>query len=326
MAIGGLIAVAAALVGFGPKEPVDETITFSAAAIGSDVDAYLAASEAQIPGIIDGAQKQIVWADPAAKTRTPISLVYIHGFSASLEETRPMPDIMAQRLGANLFYTRLTGHGRSGDGSALAAATVNDWYNDTAEALAIGRSLGEKVIVVGVSTGATFATWAATKPELTQNVAGLVLLSPNYGVNNSAAGLLTLGAARHWVPLIAGPQRSFETVNAAHAKWWTNSYPTVALLPMMASVQHVATLPVESINLPALFIYHPADQVIRADIAREIGERWGSATSAGAATLIHEVLESEDRYDHVLAGRILSPANSEPLALRAAEWIKQVVQ
>ena len=94
MAIGGLIAVAAALVGFGPKEPVDETITFTAASIGSDVDAYLAASEARIPDIIDGAQKQIVWADPAAKSRTPISLVYIHGFSASLEETRLDPETL----------------------------------------------------------------------------------------------------------------------------------------------------------------------------------------------------------------------------------------
>ena len=39
------------------------------------------------------------------------------------------------------------------------------------------------------------------------------------------------------------------------------------------------------------------------------------------ATLIHEVLEAEDRYDHVIAGRILSPSNSEPLAQRAIDWI-----
>lgn len=324
MAFGGILALLAATVGLGPTEPVDETITFREADLGADLDAYLSASESAVPGIIDGAEKQIIWSDPANKTKTPVALVYLHGFSATLEETRPMPDIMANELGANIFYTRLTGHGR--DGEALAKATVNDWYNDTAEALAIGRALGEKVIVIGVSTGATFATWAAASEQvdLMADVAGMILVSPNYGVNNPSAGLLTLGAARQWVPLVAGAQRSFDTVNDQHAKWWTSSYPTVALLPMMASVEHVSGLPVEKVSVPALFVYHPADQVIRADLAREIAERWGSDSEAGAATLIHEVLEAEDRYDHVIAGRILSPSNSEPLAKRAVEWIKSL--
>ena len=321
MAFGGILALLAATVGLGPTEPVDETIHFQEADLGTDLDSYLAAKESAIPGIIEGAEKQIVWADPAGKTKTPISLVYLHGFSATLEETRPMPDIMAEALGANIFYTRLTGHGR--DGEALAKATVNDWYDDTAEALAIGRALGEKVIVIGVSTGATFATWAAagSNTQLMDNVAGMILVSPNYGVNNPSAGLLTLGAARQWVPLIAGAERSFDTVNEEHAKWWTNAYPTVALLPMMASVEHVSALPVEKVSVPALFVYHPADQVIRADLARQFAERWGADTEAGTATLIHEVLEAEDRYDHVIAGRILSPSNSEPLAQRAIDWI-----
>ena len=324
MAFGGFLALAAAAIGFGPTEPIDETITFQASSLGSDLDEYLVKAEANIPNLIDGAQKQIVWSDPANKQKTPVSLVYLHGFSATLEETRPMPDIMAESLGANIFYTRLNGHGQ--DGEALAQATVNDWYNDTAEALEIGRSIGEKVIVIGVSTGATFATWAATKPELLRDVAGMVLMSPNYGVQNSAAGLLTLGGARFWVPLIAGAERSFDTVNDEHAKWWTNSYPTVAVLPMMASVEQVAALEVEKVSVPALFVYHPTDQVIRADIARQIAERWGAETDAGKSTLIHEVLEAEDRYDHVIAGRILSPSNSKPLADRAVEWIKTLVK
>lgn len=324
MAFGGILALLAATVGLGPTEPIDETISFKETDLGSDLDAYLSTSEAAISGIIDGAEKQIIWNDPASKAKTPISLVYLHGFSATLEETRPMPDLMANALGANIFYTRLTGHGQDGD--ALAKATVNDWYNDTAEALAIGRALGEKVIVIGVSTGATFATWAAAggQGQLMENVAGMILVSPNYGVNNPSAGLLTLGAARQWVPLIAGAQRSFDTVNEEHAKWWTNSYPTVALLPMMASVAHVSAMQVEKVSVPALFVYHPGDQVIRADLARQFAERWGADTEAASATLIHEVLEAEDRYDHVIAGRILSPSNSEPLAERAVQWINSL--
>ena len=93
---------------------------------------------------------------------------------------------------------------------------------------------------------------------------------------------------------------------------------------MMASVAHVSAMQVEKVSVPALFVYHPGDQVIRADLARQFAERWGADTEAASATLIHEVLEAEDRYDHVIAGRILSPSNSEPLAERAVQWINSL--
>ncbi|MDD4273595.1 MAG: hypothetical protein PHG14_07705 [Desulfobacter postgatei] len=38
--------------------------------------------------------------------------VYIHGFSATRKETAPLSDLVAKTLNANLFYTRLSGHGR----------------------------------------------------------------------------------------------------------------------------------------------------------------------------------------------------------------------
>ncbi|MEP1208056.1 MAG: alpha/beta fold hydrolase [Rhizobiaceae bacterium] len=312
-----LVAVIAAVLAFGPREPVDETITFDSSRLDGDLDAYLADQERTVANLIPGAAKHIVWHDTQSKQPTPVSLVYLHGFSATLEEIRPMPDLVAQSIGANLFYARLSGHGR--DGAALAEPAVNDWFNDTAEALEIGRRIGQKVVVIAVSTGATFATWAATRPELMRDVAGVVLISPNYGVNNSASRLLTLGAARFWVPLIAGAERSFETINADHAKWWTSAYPTVALLPMMASVAHSSELDLESISTPALFIYHPDDAVVRSDISKQFAERWGADT--GASATIFEVSEAEDRFNHVIAGRILSPANSKPLAQRAVDWI-----
>ena len=56
---------------------------------------------------------------------------------------RPLPDKVAAALGANLFYTRLTGHGQ--DGAAMAEGSVNAWINDYAEAMAIGRAIGGKV-------------------------------------------------------------------------------------------------------------------------------------------------------------------------------------
>ncbi|MCX7865066.1 MAG: hypothetical protein N2423_08550, partial [Novosphingobium sp.] len=120
-----LAAAGAVAWATGPRVEANMRHGFDAASIGPDADAYLAASEARVSGIHDNLQKEIVWAYPASRARTPLAIVYVHGFSASKNETRPVPDLAAQALGANLYFTRLAGHGI--DGNALAGATVNDW-------------------------------------------------------------------------------------------------------------------------------------------------------------------------------------------------------
>lgn len=309
-----IIATLGSILAFGPREPVDQTITFNAADIGEAPEAYLQASEARFDDIIPGAEKRIIWNDPAIKAKTPLSIVYIHGFSATSEEIRPLPDIVAKQLGANLFYTRLSGHGRSGE--AMAEPSINDWFNDTAEALAMGRTLGERVVVISVSTGGTFVTWAATKPDLMKQVAGLVFISPNFGIHNPAAPLLTLGAARYLLPPVVGSERSFEPHNEEHEKWWTTKYPTVAVMPMAQSVRFVNTLDYYSAKAPAYFLYHPQDKVVKPQATRLVAAFWGGPTA------VEEVNEAEDPFNHVIAGRILSPANTEPLAQKIIDWIK----
>lgn len=315
--LGILLLIALVLV-FGPREPIDETIRFDPKVLNTDLDAYLATAEARIANIKPGATKQIIWHDPATRQETEYSVIYLHGFSATLEEMRPLPDLVARQLGANVFYTRLRGHGRSG--AAMSEATLNDWFNDTVEALAIGRAIGNKVIVIGASTGGTLASWAATIPSLMQDVVGLTLVAPNFGVNNAASFLLTLGGARTWAPWIGGTERAFDAHNAAHGKWWTTSYPTVALLPMMALVTHSSTLVLEDMTTPALFVFHPGDTVVKSDISRDYAGRW--ARNSAASATVFEVTRSDVANNHVIAGRILNPGNTSPIADRVVSWVR----
>ncbi len=312
--IVAVVAAAAAIVWFaGPRVPRDTTIAFDASQIGNDVDAWLTSREEAVPGIREGLEKEIVWAFPASQARTPLAIVYVHGFSASKFEIRPVPDKVAKTLGANLFYTRLTGHGR--DGAAMAEASVNAWVNDFAEAVAVGHAIGEKVVVIGVSTGASIATWAAAQPEFRDRIAGLVLISPNYGVQATGAGLLAGPWGLQIARLVAGPERGFEPVNEAHGRYWTTRYPIEATLPMAAVVDMAASVQVEDIDVPALFIFSDKDQVVRPDITRAIAGRWGAA---------HDVLAVEasgDPSNHVIAGDALSPSNTEPVSQAIIDWV-----
>ena len=298
----------------GPRVARDVTVTFDPATIGADIDAWIAESEARVPGIRPGLEKQVVWAFPASKARTPLAIVYIHGFSASKEEIRPLPDKVGEALGANLFYTRLAGHGQ--DGAAMAAASVNAWINDFAEALAIGERLGERVVVIATSTGASIASFAATEPGLRERMSGVVLVSPNYGVQAAGAGLLAGPWGLQIARLVAGGERSFEPVNESHGRFWTTRYPIEAVLPMSAVVDMAAEAPVERSTVPALFVFSDVDQVVRPDLTRAIAARWG------AAHALVTVDDAGDPSNHVIAGDALSPGTTDRLAGAVTEWIR----
>lgn len=300
----------------GPRPDANTLITFDETTLPDDIETYIRKGEASYADIKPGNERQIIWAYPASRARTPLVLVYVHGFSASPGEIRPMPDLVAKRLGANLYYTRLKGHGRNGD--AMLEGSVQGWMNDLAQAVAIGRRLGERVVIMATSTGATLTTLAATRPELMRDVVGLVQISPNYGVQAAGSSLLTMPWAEKLVPLIAGERRSFETVGPLHAQFWTHEYPSLALLPMAALVELAADIEPASIEIPSLFVFSPMDSVIQPGLIARMAENWGGPTQ------IVEVTDSNDANNHVVAGDALSPDTTGRLATQAADWISRL--
>lgn len=310
----GLVGAAVVLFLLGPRERVAPFTAFNDGGIAGDVDAAIAASEARFNDIRDGLHKQIIWRDPEAKTRTALSIVYVHGFSASSSETRPLPDLVAQALDANIFYTRLSGHGRTGD--AMAEATANDWLNDTAEAFAVGKRIGEKVLVIATSTGATAAAFGAIEPSMRSDLAGMAFISPNFGVRSAGGEYLTIPWSRRLVPLALGKQRDFSSDNPAYNHGWTTSYPMVSLIPMMALVKHVRALPFEQADVPLMVLHAPDDQVVNPDETRKVYGKWG-----GPKVWI-DVPGTSGASHHVIAGDIVNPEMTEPLAAKMIEWAK----
>lgn len=308
----GILLLLMTAMAAGPRPEIAKTYRFDPASIGADLDIWLAGREAKVAGLTAGAQKEIVWNDPATKARTPFAVVYVHGFSATKWETRPLPDEVAKALGANLFFTRLAGHG--GDGDALAAATMADWVDDIAEAVAIGEKLGDRVLLIGVSTGATLGVWAARDKTLMRNVAGMALVSPNFELRGASVGLLNMPWGRQVLPRLMGERRSFTPLNEAHRKWWTSSYPSKAVFPMAALLRAVASYGQKEIRTPAMFVYSEADVVVDPAATKRAFDAWG------APKKLLVVDKSGDPANHVIAGDVLSPQTTAPLARAIADW------
>ena len=290
------LALLAVAFGLGPMPPVD--IQLKPVELPADLNRYLAETEARHPDITPGAEKTIVWAHPDQR-QTDVAIIYLHGYSATRQETAPLSDQLAQQLGANLFYTRLNGHGRSG--AAMAEASVNDWLQDSQEALQIGQRLGKQVLVIGTSTGATLATWLALQGDSPQ-VLAYIMVSPNFAPKDPAATVLTWPWATHFVPLLLGPEHQWQPHNPQQARYWSHRYPVQALLPMMALVKYVREQPLEQIKAPLLTIYSNGDQVVSAAAIETAFARFGSPHKQLIA-----LKDTQDPSHHVLAGDILSP-------------------
>ncbi|MCF2904451.1 alpha/beta fold hydrolase [Octadecabacter sp. CECT 8868] len=278
------------------------------------LDAYLSQNETAVGGIRTGCEKQIIWADRPKKTK--VSVVYVHGFSASLGEVRPLPDLIANAFGANLFYTRLTGHGQ--DGAAMGRATVDEWHADVAEALEIGAAIGDEVVVIGCSTGCTLLTSALAKGA---KVKAVVHLSPNYGMRNIFARmLLRMPGIRKWGRFVVGKNISFDARSDAHAQFWTIKYDTQAVFTMDDSVRDALRQPIETITTPAYFAFCDADRVVSPAKTRAVMARWAGPTKQDV--LVHG--PDDDTDGHVMAGDVMSPRQTAPLADRIITWLREL--
>jgi esterase/lipase len=316
-AIALAVAALALLFFVGPvyriEPPAEPPALPAEAADGTVLERWIAAREAVHPDIVPGAEKAIVWAH-ADRRRTPLSIIYLHGYSATRQEIAPFCDLLAARLGANLFYTRLSGHGRAP--AAMGEVTGDDWLQDASEALAIGRRIGERVLVVGTSTGGTLALWLAQQPEAS-SIAAQLLVSPNLGPKDPNADLLAGPWGAQLQQWLIGEEHRWQPANPEQAKFWTWRYPARALVPMMALVKEVRASPLEQIRVPTLVVYSPLDQVVS---PQRIEDAYARLTMP--ARRLHRAAPGEDRSQHVLAGDILAPSGTAPLLAEMLAFIE----
>ena len=273
---------------------------------------YLAQQEARFSDIWHGAEKEIIWFNGQQKTK--LAIIYLHGFSASKQEVRPLPDLVAQHMQANLFYSRFAGHGR--EAQALGAVHWQDWQDDVREAVAVGKRIADKQIIIATSAGAAILI-ANSLELLTEDVAAVVFISPLLGIPQFGLPLLAGPWGGELAELFAGEWVEATTLSEQHARWWTIRYPSRALVPLAVTVQQANQIDVAELNTPALFIYSAEDGVVEPEKTAAMAQRW-----VGSQSII--VADSSDPKQHVIAGKIRSPETTSRLAQEIVLWLKSL--
>lgn len=263
-------------------------------ALPKNLDAYLASSEAKVKDLKPGTEKEIRWFQKNKK-QTKFSIVYFHGFSASKREIHPVVEKVADAIGANVYFARLTGHGVN-NVSAIANAKPTDWIQDSWEAMEIAKRLGENVILMGYSMGAVPAVQLALR---NREVSHVILFAPALGWSALSMNLALSPIGKFVLHRKFGATRSFKAINKEHEYFWTTTYEVEALqnLFTFTKVQSETDL---SLLMPQTLIFYSKDDPI---IPYEYIENRFREIGAGIKHLIHV----DDANKHLITGEIGAP-------------------
>jgi pimeloyl-ACP methyl ester carboxylesterase len=247
-----LLVVGLYFIGPAPQKPLFDKTMPVVPAVPDQLEKYIEAREAQHV-IKNDNEARIIWQD-STKRKTEYAVVYLHGFSASRMEGYPVHERFAKAFGANLFLPRLSDHGVDTT-EALLFFTADRAWESAKEALAIGKQLGERVILISTSTGGTLALKLAA--EYPQDVYALINLSPNIELNNGAAFLLNDPWGLYIARTVMGGLYMETDASDEEAKYWNKKYRLEALTELEQLVEETMNEETfRNIHHPSLTLYY----------------------------------------------------------------------
>ena len=258
--------------------------------------------EAAIKNIRPDNEARIIWADSIPQ-KTAYSIVYLHGWSASQEEGDPIHMETAKRYGFNLYLPRLAGHGLDEE-EPMLDLTAEALFDSAKEAIAVGKQLGEKVILMATSTGGTLALpLAGGDPD----IAALILYSPNIEIFDPTAKLLTKPWGLQLAKLVTGSDyHEFDNRTTTRDQYWTTKYRLEALIQLQALID--ATMDEETfdtVTQPVFLGYYYKDD-IHQDSVVSVPAMLAMFDQLGTPTNKKEKVALPNVGDHVMASYINS--------------------
>lgn len=192
--------------------------------------------------------------------KTPIALLYIHGYGASRGEGEYVLDAIAQQYRYNTYYVRLPGHGTTIDDHRTTQ--YDELLNTAFEAAHMTKLLGDKLVIVGTSMGGAIATYIASqKHDLAD---ALVLVSPFYRFTNPVGNALSFRPFFNFV-LLFTTYRERNTPYDDPNDNWTMYWYAKNYWASMHSLLDIAYLAAhdevyQTVSAPVLLLYYYKDE------------------------------------------------------------------
>jgi esterase/lipase len=311
------------LLGPRPAVPVFAQKQYPPAASLAALEAGIRASEAAEPGIKPGCEAKIVWADTAHKVKTPVALLYLHGFGASREEGAPLPEDLARRFGCNLYLARMDEHGvEEGDGN-LCEMTADTYVESAEQALAVAQQLGDSVVILGTSGGGGLGIFLCSRhPE----VKGLVTWSPAVRVFRKSAGLLTGPWALQLARWVTGKSHNDWPYRKPEQQrpYWTNHQCWEGVVQFTMFLKHAMTPQTfAAIRCPVFAGYYyeneeNQDKTVSVAAMREMVSQLGTPAAR------RREMAFPNARDHVIGSRILS-SDWQGVERESAKFMEEVM-
>lgn len=224
------------VIGPSPAKPNLEVAVPTFTGDLSALESVIAAAEKATPEVKPDNESRIIWYDTIPR-KTPYSVVYLHGFTASWAEGEPVHREFAERYGCNLYIPRLHAHGLAGN-DAMLHFNADSLLASAARALAVGKQLGEKVILMSTSTGGTLSVLLAAQDP---DIAGLIAYSPNIAINNPAAFLLNGPWGLKIAQMVYGSEYRTYEAPEDYKRYWSTTYRLEALVELQNMIEYGMT-------------------------------------------------------------------------------------
>lgn len=190
----------------------------------AELEQFIDRSERVLPLKKDN-ESRIIWNDSAHKEPTPFSVVYLHGFTASQGEGSPLHRRFARRYGCNLFLTRLAGHGLRSH--PMEDFTLDKLFDSAALAYSVGRAIGDRVILMGTSTGASLAMLLAARLP---DIHSIITFSPLIRLYDKRARWLSFPLINDAAAFLFRLRQIHNYAkNEQESEYWYQKYPSSSL-------------------------------------------------------------------------------------------------
>jgi pimeloyl-ACP methyl ester carboxylesterase len=247
-------------------------------------------------------EARIIWAD-STRRKTRYSVVYLHGFYASQKEGDPVHRDFAKMFGCNLYLARMADHGLD-TVDQLINFTADRGWQSAKEALAIGKAIGDKVIIMSTSSGGTFALILAS--DYPSDVSGLINLSPNIRIRHPLAFMANDPWGLNIARLVQGGKYLISPPDSITGKYWYQKFRLEAVPQLQEILEDkMIKTTFRKVTCPSLTVYYykneiEQDPTVKVSAMLKMNEELGTADSLKSAVAI------PDAGAHVIGSSLVS--------------------